>query len=285
MRLFGRWKKCQYLIKWKGYTEVHNSWEPEENVNAPELVKEFHQRTGMGIRLRVLKSKEGVEEPTMTQLVDSTTPLPQPHSPRLLSPFSIDCHGDYPLLNQILLNGLTLQQPWYDDSSPYTCQAARREAVDQEVREQLAAAAMAKLPYATTTSTNDNIDNEENDTCTHQDDPGALADLPSSGGGRASSSQVCQRAAPQHATPQGGTTGAGDVPHHPVWHPCRTRHLPDIAEESVDEQTRVAATPPEVEGRDSVIIEPRYLCSWDSYSPHDHSKGDALFDEADQTMD
>ena len=43
--------------------------------------------------------------------------------------------------------------------------------------------------------------------------------------------------------------------------------------------------PPEVEGRDSVIVEPRYLCSWDTYSPHDHSEGDALFDEADQTMD
>jgi Chromo (CHRromatin Organisation MOdifier) domain len=42
-RLFGRWKKHQYLIKWKGYAKVHNSWEPEENVNAPELVKEFHQ--------------------------------------------------------------------------------------------------------------------------------------------------------------------------------------------------------------------------------------------------
>ena len=43
MRLYGRWKKRQYLIKWKGYAKVHNSWEPEENVNAPELVKEFHQ--------------------------------------------------------------------------------------------------------------------------------------------------------------------------------------------------------------------------------------------------
>ena len=53
----------------------------------------------------------------------------------------------------------------------------------------------------------------------------------------------------------------------------------------MDEQARVAETPPEVEGRDPVIIEPRYLCSWDSYSPHDHSEGDALFDEVDQTMD
>jgi hypothetical protein len=42
-RLHGQWKKRQYLIKWKGYADAHNSWEPEENVNALELVKEFYQ--------------------------------------------------------------------------------------------------------------------------------------------------------------------------------------------------------------------------------------------------
>ena len=128
----------------------------------------------------------------MTQLVNSSTPLPHSHSPRLFSPFSINCHSDYTILNQILLDGLMLQQPWYDDSSPYTCQAARCKAVDQEAREQLATAAMAELPYATATSANDDIDDEENDTYTHQDDRGALADPPSPSGGRAGSSQVRQ---------------------------------------------------------------------------------------------
>ena len=89
-RLFRRWKKHQYLIKWKGYAEAHNSWEPEENVNAPELVKEFHQRTSAHTKLRAIKSRGEAEEPTMTQPVDSDTPLPRSHSPRLLSPFSID---------------------------------------------------------------------------------------------------------------------------------------------------------------------------------------------------
>ena len=60
---------------------------------------------------------------------------------------------------------------------------------------------------------------------------------------------------------------------------------PDIAEEGVDEQARMETQTPEVEGGDSVIVEPRYLCSWDSYSSYDHSEGDALFDEVDQTMD
>ena len=39
--VYGQWKKKQYLIKWKGYSDVHNSWESEGGVNAPELVKEY----------------------------------------------------------------------------------------------------------------------------------------------------------------------------------------------------------------------------------------------------
>ena len=53
----------------------------------------------------------------------------------------------------------------------------------------------------------------------------------------------------------------------------------------MDKQAGMAATTPEVEEGDMVIVEPCYLCSWDSYSPHDHSEGDALFDKVDQTMD
>jgi hypothetical protein len=40
-RHYGRWWKLQYLMQWKGYSEAHNSWEPEGNVHAPELIKEF----------------------------------------------------------------------------------------------------------------------------------------------------------------------------------------------------------------------------------------------------
>ena len=43
-RTYGQWKKKQYLVKWKGYSDAHNSWELAENVNAPELVKEYHGR-------------------------------------------------------------------------------------------------------------------------------------------------------------------------------------------------------------------------------------------------
>ncbi|XP_031758562.1 uncharacterized protein LOC108647661 [Xenopus tropicalis] len=36
--------EVQYLIKWKGFGPEENSWEPASNVNAPKLVRAFHQR-------------------------------------------------------------------------------------------------------------------------------------------------------------------------------------------------------------------------------------------------
>src|SRR6266478_3076825 len=41
-RTFGRSKHLQYLIKWKGYPESDNSWEPADQVHAPDLVKHYH---------------------------------------------------------------------------------------------------------------------------------------------------------------------------------------------------------------------------------------------------
>ena len=42
--------KLQYLIKWKGYSDAHNSWEPKENVNAPELLAAYYEQNTAAIR-------------------------------------------------------------------------------------------------------------------------------------------------------------------------------------------------------------------------------------------
>src|SRR6266436_3597460 len=41
-RTFGRSKSLQYLIKWKGYPKSNNSWEPADQVHAPNLLKHYH---------------------------------------------------------------------------------------------------------------------------------------------------------------------------------------------------------------------------------------------------
>jgi Chromo (CHRromatin Organisation MOdifier) domain len=37
-RLYGCWKKLQYLIRWKGYSHAHDSWASANDVHAPDLV-------------------------------------------------------------------------------------------------------------------------------------------------------------------------------------------------------------------------------------------------------
>ena len=37
-------RRFQYLIKWKGYSCKHNSWESASEVSAPELIVEFHRK-------------------------------------------------------------------------------------------------------------------------------------------------------------------------------------------------------------------------------------------------
>jgi Chromo (CHRromatin Organisation MOdifier) domain len=39
----GKARRLQYLIKWKGYPESDNTWEPSNQVHAPELIREYHK--------------------------------------------------------------------------------------------------------------------------------------------------------------------------------------------------------------------------------------------------
>ena len=36
--------QVQYLIRWKGFSEAHDSWEPVANIHADELIQEFYKR-------------------------------------------------------------------------------------------------------------------------------------------------------------------------------------------------------------------------------------------------
>jgi len=36
--------KLRYLVKWEGFSVEHNSWEPWDNVHAPQLVTDFYWR-------------------------------------------------------------------------------------------------------------------------------------------------------------------------------------------------------------------------------------------------
>jgi len=38
------WRRFQFLVKWKGFSREHNSWEVISNVKAPDLIAEYYQK-------------------------------------------------------------------------------------------------------------------------------------------------------------------------------------------------------------------------------------------------
>jgi Chromo (CHRromatin Organisation MOdifier) domain len=71
-RLYGRWKRLQYLIRWKGYSHAHDSWASADDVHAPDLVQTFHrdnpQALGLATHIRALTMTE------VPQLMSSDLP-------------------------------------------------------------------------------------------------------------------------------------------------------------------------------------------------------------------
>ena len=62
-----RGKQLQYLLKWKGYSEAHNSWEPADQVHAMELIKAYHKQKPAavkGIKWVVMNTKNKMSQST-----------------------------------------------------------------------------------------------------------------------------------------------------------------------------------------------------------------------------
>src|SRR6266702_1303210 len=85
VRRFGRGRKRQYLIKWKGYPDSDNEWVDHKDVHAPEAIREFESsKTASEGRIRM--GTEG-EYP----IIPPTTPTTTTY----LSPMSNDTNAYY----------------------------------------------------------------------------------------------------------------------------------------------------------------------------------------------
>jgi Chromo (CHRromatin Organisation MOdifier) domain len=54
-RRIGHAQKLQYLLHWKGYSCVHNSWQDATEVHAPELLQEYQARKRSTVHAAMIK--------------------------------------------------------------------------------------------------------------------------------------------------------------------------------------------------------------------------------------
>jgi hypothetical protein len=57
MRHFGPKKKKQYRVHWKGYSNTEDTWEPEDNIHAPELMVQYQRSQENNIRTSTMETK------------------------------------------------------------------------------------------------------------------------------------------------------------------------------------------------------------------------------------
>jgi RNase H-like domain found in reverse transcriptase/Integrase zinc binding domain/Chromo (CHRromatin Organisation MOdifier) domain len=79
---FGKNKRLQYLLKWKGYPKADNTWESEDQLNAPDLLKQYNRRHNLNsIKARVALAS--THSPSTSSPWSST---PTPISPTSSTP-------------------------------------------------------------------------------------------------------------------------------------------------------------------------------------------------------
>ena len=78
-RYHGRNRQLQYLVKWKGYPDADNSWEPAGQIFAPELITRYHQKRPLELDKRTRGRRK------LTIRSSLQWPLPTSKPPTLLS--------------------------------------------------------------------------------------------------------------------------------------------------------------------------------------------------------
>jgi hypothetical protein len=116
-RRHGRSKQLQYLIKWVGYPHHDNTWEPANQVHAPDLVKAYHRLNPLlaikTLRTSVQQCQPASTTPLLSSSLPSTLRCPlNPLSPTLHN--QPPTHTPFPTLSSSQTNPFITS----DSSSP-----------------------------------------------------------------------------------------------------------------------------------------------------------------------
>ena len=69
-------KRLQYLVRWTGYSQAHDSWEDADDVFAPDLVRAYYDRKRTAIREQIFKQPDACNEsPVSSRATNSSCPL------------------------------------------------------------------------------------------------------------------------------------------------------------------------------------------------------------------
>jgi Chromo (CHRromatin Organisation MOdifier) domain len=117
-RNIGQGKALQYLIKWKGYPESDNTWEPTSHLHALQLIKEYQRRIGKSSIKAMLKRQPG--EPSET-----LPPIPHPFASP--SPHSLSCQTPLP-------HKKTAEMPIYTTDPKPTYSARSTQILDMHLK-------------------------------------------------------------------------------------------------------------------------------------------------------
>ena len=76
-RHFGKKRRLQYLIKWKGYPTADNTWEPANQVFAPELIQRYHVKHPLqGYKPTTKRKKANIHSSQCLPLLSTSTTPP-----------------------------------------------------------------------------------------------------------------------------------------------------------------------------------------------------------------
>ena len=108
----GQGHALQFLVQWKGYSLAHNSWEPQANIHAQKLIKEFYKEEPMAIRRVIIDDKEA-DDPsaTMDSFSSSTPSLHYPSSINLEGPLTVDPAVLIPDFSQVVYDNSPNHSP------------------------------------------------------------------------------------------------------------------------------------------------------------------------------